>query len=80
MNFTRKAIWFLDGHKTSNLVISTHAGVVLCESARIAFTYATLKDLDLFAADVRNTYLQAPSSHRITLYVVLNLVYKISVR
>ena len=38
MDFTRKARWVLDGHKTPYLVGSTYAGVVSRESARIAFT------------------------------------------
>ena len=32
------------------------------ESVRIAFTYAALNGLDVCAADIRNAYLQAPSS------------------
>jgi len=40
----------------------TYAGVVSRESVRIAFTYAALNGLDIFAADIRNAYLQAPSS------------------
>ena len=59
-DFTRKAIWVLDGHKTPDPVGSTYAGVVSRESMRIAFTYAALNGLDVFAADVRNAYLQAP--------------------
>ena len=31
---------------------------------RIALTYAALNDLDVFAADIRNAYLQAPSSQK----------------
>jgi hypothetical protein len=31
---------------------------------RIAFTYAALNVLDVFAADIRNAYLQAPSSQK----------------
>ena len=34
------------------------------ESVRIPFTYAALNNLDIFAADIRNAYLQAPSSRR----------------
>ena len=34
------------------------------ESIRIAFTYSALNDLDVCAADVRNAYLQAPSSEK----------------
>ena len=63
MDFTRKARWVLDGHKTPNPIGSTYAGVVSRESVRIAFTYA-LNNLSVFAADVRNAYLQAPSSQK----------------
>ena len=64
MDFTRKARWVLDGHKTPDPIGSTYAGVVSRESVRIAFTYAALNDIDVFAADVRNAYLQAPSSQK----------------
>jgi hypothetical protein len=62
MDFTRKARWVLDGHKTPDPIHSTYAGVVSRESVRIAFTYAALNGLDICAADIRNAYLQAPSS------------------
>lgn len=62
MDFTRKARWVLDGHKCPDPEGSTYAGVVSRESVRIALTYAALNDLDVFAADIRNAYLQAPSS------------------
>ena len=64
MDFTRKARWVLDGHKTPDPIGSTYAGVVSRESVRIAFTYAALNDLDVCAADIRNAYLQAPSSQK----------------
>jgi len=64
MDFTRKARWVLDGHKTPSPVGSTYAGVVSRESVRIALTYAALNGLDVFAADIRNAYLQAPSSQK----------------
>ena len=62
MDFTRKARWVLDGHKCEKPDISTYAGVVSRESVRIAFTYAALNGLDVFAADIQNAYLQAPTS------------------
>ena len=34
------------------------------ESVRIAFTYGTLNGLDVFAANIRNAYLQDPSSQK----------------
>ena len=62
MDFTRKARWVLDGHKCPQPDMSTYAGVVSRESVRIALTYAALNDLDVYAADIQNAYLQAPSS------------------
>ena len=64
MDFTRKARWVLDGHKTPDPSGSTYAGVVSRESVRIAFTYAALNGLQVCAADIRNAYLQAPSSQK----------------
>ena len=62
--FTSKTRWVLDGYKTPDPIGSTYAGVVSRESVRIAFTYAALNDFDVYAADVRNAYLQAPSSQK----------------
>ena len=64
MDFTRKARWVLNGHKTPDLIGSTYAGVVSRESVHIALTYAALNDLDVFAADIWNAYLQASSSQK----------------
>ena len=64
MDFTRKARYVLDGHKTAAADISTYAGVVSKESIRIALTYAALNGLDVCAADIQNAYLQAPSSQK----------------
>ena len=44
---------------------STYTGVVSRESVRIAFTLAALNDLDIFAADIQNTYLTAPCGEKI---------------
>lgn len=64
MDLTRKARWVLDGHKTSDVDGSTYAGVVSRESVRIVLTYAALNDLDVWAADIQNAYLQAPTSQK----------------
>ena len=64
MDFTRKARWVLNGHRTPDPIGSTYAGVVLRESVCIALTYAALNKLDVFAADIWNVYLQAPSSQK----------------
>ena len=64
MDFTRKARWVLNGHKTPDPIGSTYAGVVSRESVRIALTYAALNELDVFVVDIRNAYLQAPLSQK----------------
>jgi hypothetical protein len=64
MDFTCKARWVLDGHRTPDVGGSTYAGVVSRESVRIALTYAALNGLQVCAADIRNAYLQAPSSQK----------------
>ena len=48
MDFTRKARWVLDGHKTPHPEGSTHFGVVVRESVIISLTYGTLNDIDIF--------------------------------
>ena len=64
MDFTRKARFVLDGHKTPDPDGSTYAGVVSRESTRIAFTYAALNGIEIWMADILNAYLQAPSSEK----------------
>ena len=64
MDFTHKAQWVLDRHKTPDVEGSMYAGVVSRESIRIVFLYAALNGLDIFSADIHNTYLQAPSSKK----------------
>ena len=64
MDFMRKTRWVLDGHKTPDPVGSTFTRVVSKESVQITFTYAALNGLDILAGDIRNAYLQAPSSQK----------------
>ena len=64
MDFTQKARWVLDGHKTSTPEGTTFAGVVSRKSVQIIFVYAALNGIAIYAADIRNAYLQAPSSQR----------------
>ncbi len=49
MDFTRKARYVLDGHKTSDPKGITYAGAVSRESVSIAFTYATLNGIDVMS-------------------------------
>jgi len=64
MDFTRKARWVKDGHRTPDAIIPNYAGVVSRESIRIILTYAALLGLTLMGADIQNAYLQAPSSEK----------------
>ena len=64
MNFERKARWVKDGHKCPDPESSPYAGVVSRESVRILLTYAALLGIDVYAADIRNAYLQAPTSEK----------------
>ncbi|KAL7531097.1 hypothetical protein ACHAXR_003842 [Thalassiosira sp. AJA248-18] len=68
MDFTRKARWVKDGHRTPDTEATGYAGVVSRESMQIALTHAALNDVDVLAADIRNAHLQAPSSESIILY------------
>ena len=61
MDFTRKARWVKDGHKTEDPDWSTYAGYVSRDSVRIALTYVALNGLGVTAADIKNAYLQAPA-------------------
>jgi hypothetical protein len=64
MDFTWKARFVANGAKTPDLTSSTFAGVVSKETVRIAFAYASLNGLNLFAADIRNAYLQVPITEK----------------
>ena len=61
IDFTRKARWVLDRHRTPNPVGYTYAGTVLRESVHISFTQAALNCLDVFATVLKHAYLQVPS-------------------
>jgi hypothetical protein len=64
MDFTRKARWVKDGHKSPDSKTSSFARVVSHDSIQIALTHAALLDLPVMGADIRNAYLQAPSSEK----------------
>jgi len=68
MDVTRTVRWVKDGHITLNPKTSNYAGVVYCDSIRIAWTYAALHKIDMKAADIKSAYLQAPSSEK---YIII---------
>ena len=58
---------FVDGRKTALRPLGTR------ESVRIAFTYAALNKVDVWAADIMNAYLQAPTSE--SHYIICDLEF-----
>ena len=57
IDYTRKARWVLDGHRSADPDGSTYAGVVSRESFSIALTYAALNDMDMLDSDIQNAYI-----------------------
>eukprot|EP00957_Ditylum_brightwellii_P203903 15336716-Ditylum_brightwellii.AAC.1 len=64
IDFMRKARWVLDGHIIPDPVGSMYASVVSRKIVRVAFTCAVLNNLNVWATDIQNAYLQALSSQR----------------
>ena len=64
MDFTRKARFVKNGHLNPDPIDSNFAGVVSRDSIRIIFTYAAVNGLDIYAADIKSAYLQAPTSEK----------------
>ena len=52
MDFTRKARWVKDGHRSHDPATLAYAGVVSRESVHMGLTYASLMDLDVISADM----------------------------
>jgi hypothetical protein len=67
MDFTRKARFVAGGHLTEAPGSITCSSVVSQDSIRLAFLIAGLNDLDVFAEDVTNAYLNAPCREKIWL-------------
>ena len=64
IDFTQKARWVKDGHRTAYPLGTNYAGVVSRDSFRIAFTMAAMNGLDICAADIQNAYIQDPTSEK----------------
>ena len=64
MDFTHKAIFVKNGHLNPDPIDSNFSGVVFRDSVRIIFTYTALNGLDIYAADLKSAYLQAPTSEK----------------
>jgi len=75
MDFTRKARWVKDGHRTPDPTNPTFAGVVSRERVQIALTYAALNKGNICVADILISKRLRPRD--IILSVVLSSVLKI---
>ena len=64
MSLQRKSRWVKDGHHTPDPDKSSYTGVVSRESILILLTHAALHGVPVMAADVQNSYLQAPTSEK----------------
>ena len=73
MDFTRKARWVKDGHRTAYPLGTNYAGVVSRVSVRIAFTLTAMNGLDICADDIQNSYIQAPTLEKH--YVICGLEF-----
>ena len=60
MNFTCKARFVAGGHLTNNPSTITYSSVVSRDSVRITFLLAALNNLEIFACDIGNAYLNTP--------------------
>ena len=73
IDFTHKSSWTLVVNKTLDPIVYTYYGFVSRESVQIAFTYDALNVMDIFSANIRGSYLQAPvDTKRIASSVKLN--------
>ena len=65
-DLTRKARLVAGGHRHKNVpAYETYSSVASRETVRIAFLIAALNDMELFAADIGNAYLNAPCRERV---------------
>ena len=64
MGFTCKAIWVKYGHCTPNPTTRNYVGVVSIESIHILLTHAAIHRVSLKASNIRNAYLQSPTSEK----------------
>jgi hypothetical protein len=59
MDFTCKVHFVAGGHKVDPPSSLTYSSVMSCDSVHIAFLLAALNDLDIQAAGIGNTYINA---------------------
>ena len=64
-SFIRQARFVAGGHTNDLPSLTTYSSVLSTESVSIVFMIAALNDLDVFAADIGNSYLNAPCCEKI---------------
>ena len=64
-NLCHKACLVANGSRTEPSATDCYAGVVSCETVRIMFTYAALHGMDIWARDITNAFIQAPTSIKV---------------
>ena len=64
IDLIRKTRLVADDRLTPDSVDSIYAGAISRENVRIAMTYAALLGLDLWAADIKNAFVQAPTTEK----------------
>ena len=64
MDFRRKARFVAGGHIANPPSESIYVGVLSRESVCIEFIIAPLNDIDIFYADIQNTYVTAPCGEK----------------
>jgi hypothetical protein len=68
-----KAQLVADGHPTNIPVDSVYSGVVTLQGLRLIIFLAELNDLKTWATDIANAYLEALTSEKCALLLVLSL-------
>ena len=63
-NFSRKARYCADGHKTGVPASVTYSTVVARDSVRILPTVAALNELDIIGVDMQDAFLTAPNKEK----------------
>ena len=74
--FLRKARYVAGGHTNDPPSSITYSSVVSRDSVRIAFTLASLNDVEIRAADIGNTYLNAKCREKIWEVAGMSLVVR----
>ena len=64
-NLRRNARYAAGGRLTSIPISMTHSSVVSRESVRIAFLIAALNELEVWAIDIQNVYLNATTKEKV---------------